>query len=139
MAKTVTRIQAIQVVLLIGALALAGRAGYLQLIRGGDYAKRAARQRTEHKHLEAPRGVIYDRGETPLATSLERYHVTIAPEQVKDKSALLRLFRSDIGGKSERLAAALRYFRTTAIRCQPCCIVRIMPCCVPSAKAGRVS
>lgn len=108
MAKPETRIQAIQVGLLIGALALAGRAGYLQLVRGGDYAKQAARQRTEHKYLEAPRGVIYDRGGTPLATSLERYHVTIAAEQVKDKATLLRIFRSDIGGKSDRLAAALR-------------------------------
>lgn len=108
MAKTETRIQAIQAGLLIGALALAGRAGYLQLIRGGDYAKSAARQRTEHKYLEAPRGVIYDRGETPLATSLERYHLTIAPEQVKDQPGLLQLFRADIGRKSDRLAAALR-------------------------------
>ena len=108
MAKTETRIQAIQAFLLIGAFAMVGRAGYLQLVRGGDYAKRAARQRTEHKILEAPRGVIYDRGGTPLASSLERYHVTIAPEQVRDQNALLRIYRTDIGGRVDRLSAALR-------------------------------
>lgn len=108
MAKTEVRIQAIQAVLLIGGLAMVGRAGYLQLIRGGDYAKRAARQRTEHKILDAPRGVIYDRGGTPLASSLERYHVNIAPEQVKDKNAMLRMYRTDVGGKVDRLAAALK-------------------------------
>lgn len=76
MAKPETRIQAIQVGLLIGALALAGRAGYLQLVRGGDYAKQAARQRTEHKYLEAPRGVIYDRGDTAgdLARTVSCHH-----------------------------------------------------------------
>ena len=108
MAKTETRIQAIQAVFLIGAVALTGRAGYLQLIRGADYAKQAARQRTEHRILEAPRGVISDREGTPLATSLERYHVNIAPEQVKDKNNLLRIFRADIGGNLNRLSAALR-------------------------------
>ncbi len=108
MARTEARIQALQAVFLVGVLAITGRAGYLQLVRGDDYAKRAARQRTAHQILEAPRGVIFDRRGTPLATSLERYHVTIAPEQVKNKPALLRLFQADIGAKVDRLRAALR-------------------------------
>ena len=108
MAKPEARILSLEVVLLLGGLAMVGRAGYLQLIKGQAYAKRAAAQRTTRQILEAPRGAIYDRNGSVLATSLERYRIDIATEQVKNRDSLLRIYRTDVGAHVDRLAAALR-------------------------------
>ncbi len=106
MAKAETRIGALQAFLLIGGIALLGRAGYLQLVKGGAYSKKAAAERTVRKELEAPRGTISDRTGTPLAISFEKYHLEIAPEQVRKVDSLLRVYRSDVG-RIDRLRTSL--------------------------------
>lgn len=108
MAKPEARIQALQGILLIGALAMAVRAGYLQLVQGRHYAQVVARQRTEHRVLEAPRGVIYDRNGTPLAASLERYHIDLAGKQIRNPDQFLALYRTDIGTRVEQVRRAIR-------------------------------
>ncbi len=108
MAKPGTRIGALQMVLVLGGLVVAGRAAYLQLFRGAENRRKAVVQRTVQKVLEAPRGVIYDRSETPLATSLERYRIDVAPEQVDRPDDLIKTYRADVGGPTDRLRAKLR-------------------------------
>lgn len=108
MARAETRIQALQGVLLIGGLAMALRAGYLQVVKGEHYAQVVARQRTERRVLDAPRGVIYDRSGTALAASLERYHVNVAGNQIRSPGPFLAIYRTDVGARVEHLARALR-------------------------------
>ena len=107
MAKPEARINVLQIFFAVGALAIAGRAGYLQLYRGAEFRRRATFQRTVHKVLVAPRGVIYDRTLTPLATSLERYRIDIAPEQVDKAAELIKVFRADLGEPVARLRQRL--------------------------------
>jgi cell division protein FtsI (penicillin-binding protein 3) len=108
MAKPAARIAAIQVVLAIGGIAVLVRAGYLQLYRGDYYHRQVTRERTVPKVLDAPRGVIYDRTGTTLATSLERYRIDISAEQVNRPEEVVRAYRADIGAKVETLRQRLR-------------------------------
>jgi cell division protein FtsI (penicillin-binding protein 3) len=69
MARPIARIVALQVALGAALLLLVGRAGYLQLVKGGEFARRAKAQRTVTRELPARRGSIYDRNGRPLAIS----------------------------------------------------------------------
>ncbi|MBM4188693.1 MAG: PASTA domain-containing protein [Gemmatimonadetes bacterium] len=107
MANVDARIKAIQAMLVVGGLAVLARAGYLQLYRGGEMRHLAESRRTVSRALPAQRGVIYDRGETALAQSLERYRIDVSAKQVKDLAALLRVYRADIGSRTEQLRSRL--------------------------------
>ena len=114
MAKPVARIVALQAALGLGLLLVVGRAGYLQLVKGGEYRRQASRQRTEQVELPARRGTIYDRNGTPLAVSQPKYHVTLALNEVRDTALLI-----------SRASARLRSVPT--------------PCGVPSGGEPRVT
>src|SRR5262245_37617964 len=91
MAKPAARILALQVALAAGLLLVIGRAGYLQLVKGGEFAEQVRKQRTVTRQLPARRGTIYDRNGTPLATSEPVYRVQIAVKEVRDTAAVVRL------------------------------------------------
>ena len=91
MARVQARIGLIQVVLAVSLLLVVGRAAQVQLLRGGEYAAEAARSRTELRTLEARRGTLYDRGGLPMAVTQEFYRVGIAPNEVEERTALLRV------------------------------------------------
>jgi cell division protein FtsI (penicillin-binding protein 3) len=114
MAKPTIRIGALQFFLLLGGLALLGRAGYLQLVKGEEYGRQARAERTVRLSLEAPRGAIYDHAGTPLAVSLERYRLGVNPAQVRRsaRDSVLRFAASDLGIATGRLRQALSGERT---------------------------
>src|SRR5262245_61844946 len=96
MAKPVTRIVALQVALGVGLLLVAGRAGWLQLVRGREFAQQAQRQRTAPRELEARRGTIYDRNRTPLVVSMPKFRVQLALREVKDTAKLIAIAATDL-------------------------------------------
>jgi cell division protein FtsI (penicillin-binding protein 3) len=67
------------------------RAGQLQLAQGARWAREAEARRTERDTLEARRGSIYDRRGVQLAVTQEFFHVGIAPNEVKERRALIRV------------------------------------------------
>src|SRR4026209_389015 len=111
MAKPVARIVALQVALGAGLLLLAGRSGYLQLVKGGEFARKARAQRTVTRELPARRGTIYDRNGSQLAASEPVYRVQISVKEVRDTALLLRR-----AARSLRVSQAslLRSFRRGA-------------------------
>ncbi len=116
MAKPVARIVALQVALGAGLLLLVVRAGYLQLVQGGDFARKARAQRTVTRELPARRGTIYDRNGNQLAASEPVYRVQISVKEVRDTAALLRR-----ASRALRIsqAALLRHFRRGADNLYP--------------------
>lgn len=90
MARVRARVGLMEVVLALSLLLIIGRAGQVQLLKGGDYAKEAARSRTELRAIEARRGTLYDRNGLPLAVTQEAYRVGIAPNEVTERTALIR-------------------------------------------------
>jgi len=105
MAKPVARIVALQVALACGLVLLVGRAGYLQLVKGGEFARKSRAQRTVTRELPARRGTIYDRNGRPLAVSEPVYRVQISVREVRDTALLLR-----------RAARSLRVSQATLLR-----------------------
>lgn len=97
MAKPAARITALQIAFGIGVVVVIGRAGWLQLIRGGELSRKAARERTKARELPASRGTIYDRNGTPLVISQPKYRVQLAIKEVKDTSLLIRRAVSELG------------------------------------------
>lgn len=91
MARVQARLGLIQAVLVLCLLVVLGRAAQVQILRGGDYAKEAARSRTELRTLEARRGTLYDRSGLSMAVTQEYYRVGIAPNEVTERTALARV------------------------------------------------
>lgn len=91
MARVQARIGLIQVVLVASFLLVVGRAAQVQLVRGRMYSAEAAKSRTELRTLEARRGTLYDRGGLTMAVTQELYRVGIAPNEVEERTALLRV------------------------------------------------
>lgn len=108
MAKAAARLGFIRFCLTVGILAVLARAAELQLVHGSEYARRAERGRTESEVLPARRGTIYDRGMFPLAETQEAYHVSLAPEQVRNRAALAAKVARALGESAADISTRLR-------------------------------
>jgi cell division protein FtsI (penicillin-binding protein 3) len=97
MARIQARLGLLQAVLGISFLVVLGRAAQVQLGQGGRYAAEASRTRTEVRTLEARRGTLYDRRELPLAVTHQFYRVGIAPNEVTERAALIRVASRQLG------------------------------------------
>lgn len=95
MAKVTVRLGAVQVVFWLAFVALLGRAGYVQLVEGAQYAATADAQRTDRLVLPAPRGTIYDRNGLPLALTQEVYHVGVADNELCPETSERRCDRNE--------------------------------------------
>jgi stage V sporulation protein D (sporulation-specific penicillin-binding protein) len=58
---------------------LSFRVGYIQIVKGEEYAKKAIEQQTKDEVVEAKRGDIVDRNGNKLAASVLRYSVWVRP------------------------------------------------------------
>ncbi|MHC4818359.1 MAG: peptidoglycan D,D-transpeptidase FtsI family protein [Planctomycetota bacterium] len=69
----------------LGALVL--RAGYIQLVRGEEFAARARQMHFKQIAVPAPRGSIFDRHGRPLVASYHACSVAADPQEVEDAAA----------------------------------------------------
>jgi cell division protein FtsI (penicillin-binding protein 3) len=97
MAKPEVRIVAIQFCLAAGIAAIVGRAAQLQLLEGSRWSREAEAQRTERAVLPARRGTLYDRNGVPLAVTQQFYHVGVAPNELGNRPAAVRLLSTQLG------------------------------------------
>lgn len=112
MAKPVARIRAVEIVFLLALVAVIGRAAHLQIIQGGHWSREASRLRTERDSMPARRGTIYDRNGSPLAVTQEYYHLGLAPNEIANRSDLVRRVSRNLGIPSARLNRDLRSGKT---------------------------
>ncbi len=91
MARMHARVGLLQAVLGLCLVVVVGRAAQVQLVQGGGYAEEATKSRTELRALEARRGTLYDRNGLRMAVTQEFYRVGIAPNEVTDRAALIRV------------------------------------------------
>jgi cell division protein FtsI (penicillin-binding protein 3) len=103
MARARARIGLLQASLVLGLLAVVGRAAQVQIVQGKRWAAEAERSRTEVEQLEARRGTLYDRNGLPLAVTQEFYRVGIAPREVTDQARLTRVAARQLGVSSAAL------------------------------------
>ncbi len=86
MARFQTRVRLLEAVFALAALVVVGRAAQLQILQGARWRAEAERVRLERIALPARRGTITDRHGIPLAVTQERYHVGIAPNELRDRA-----------------------------------------------------
>jgi len=104
----ITRASIVQAALLLFAAALVGRAAYVQLWQGRQWAAHAQRQQLSNAKLPAARGAVYDVSGVQLARSREMVTVSIAPREVREPAKVarelrkLRLDRNLIARSSDR-------------------------------------
>ncbi len=70
--------------LLLALGLLVGRAGYIQLVRGQEYARRATKQHFLEVEIPAARGRLIDRQGRPLAVSYHARTVAADPQEIED-------------------------------------------------------
>ena len=63
-------------------LLVAGRVGWIQVVKGEEYGELALQQQTKDTPIEADRGIIYDRNGEMLARSINCYTVYVAPPEI---------------------------------------------------------
>jgi cell division protein FtsI/penicillin-binding protein 2 len=69
----------------LGALVL--RVGYIQLVRGEEFAERARQMHFKQIGVPAPRGRIFDRHGRPLVASYHACSIAVDPQVVEDAAA----------------------------------------------------
>jgi cell division protein FtsI (penicillin-binding protein 3) len=85
-----SRIGIINLCLFAFALALVGRAAWVQLWQGNAWAARAVRQHFAAAPTPAPRGDVLDATGARLAESREMLRIAVAPREVRETAALRR-------------------------------------------------
>ena len=88
--KAPGRLAIVHSALIIFALALIAKAGYEQLFRSDYWSKIGQRQHYVSSGLPAPRGQILDATGRPLVESREMVRISVAPRQVRNRTALER-------------------------------------------------
>lgn len=84
------------------------RLGHIQLVKGGEFARRAWEQRTQRVVLESnERGNIYDRNLRSLLDSHYQMRVVAFPSLVADKAGTSRVLASILGVSRDEVARRL--------------------------------
>jgi cell division protein FtsI (penicillin-binding protein 3) len=107
MAKPAARLAVLQACFTLGIGAVLIRAAQLQVAQGSRWAREAEAQRTERAVLPARRGTIYDRNGVPLAVTQEFYHVGVAPNELADRRAAVRLLSGQLSLSAAAVARDL--------------------------------
>ena len=101
-----SRVSVIHLVLGVFAALLIGQAARVQLVQGKDWAEKARRQQFNRRSLTAPRGNIFDAAGNVLVQSREMFRISIAPNEVKNATALSKSLR-ELGVGREWIRASL--------------------------------
>jgi cell division protein FtsI (penicillin-binding protein 3) len=96
MARITARLLLLELAFGLAVLAVVGRAAELQLLQGSDWKREAERQRKVKLVLPAKRGGIFDRNGVALALTQEYYHVGVAPNELSDRAAAIKLLARNL-------------------------------------------
>ncbi|MCB0360130.1 MAG: hypothetical protein KDD44_10850, partial [Bdellovibrionales bacterium] len=84
-----SRIRGIGLLLVVGALTIVARLGWLQAYDRERWVALAERQRTSSLEIQGARGEIRDRAGRALATSVPTVAVGVHPHQVRDREQII--------------------------------------------------
>ncbi|MGF1508507.1 MAG: penicillin-binding transpeptidase domain-containing protein [Myxococcota bacterium] len=94
--------------LMVVGLVLVGRAFQLQLVDGETYASAAVRQATTAVEIKGRRGLIYDRQQTLLATTVEVDSVFAEPRRIESPASIAAELAPILRRPAKQLQAKLR-------------------------------
>jgi cell division protein FtsI (penicillin-binding protein 3) len=105
--RTIRRGTLLGFYLLFGALVV-GKAVKLQVLEHDRWLAAAEDQQREQVELPARRGAIFDRDGVPLALSHETYQVSIAPRELRDPRATVRVLSEGLDVPARGVEEAVR-------------------------------
>jgi len=109
--RSPTRFVSVAVLTAFILISLGGRLFQLQVVDGGEYARRAAADRTVEVPLRAPRGLIFDRAGRPVAVNVPSWTVKVRPadlpadERARVLARVARIATVDASAMADRLDA----------------------------------
>jgi len=101
-----SRVSVIHLMLALFAVLLIGQAARVQLVQGEQWAEKARRQQFNNRSFSAARGSIFDAAGNILGQSREMMRLSIAPNEVKNATALSRAMR-ELGIDNRWIRASL--------------------------------
>jgi stage V sporulation protein D (sporulation-specific penicillin-binding protein) len=87
-------------VILIAAVGLSVRLGYLMIVKSAEYATRAEALHERERSIKAERGTIYDRNGIAIATNKPVSTISVIHSQIKDSERVIQVL-SDLLGLSK--------------------------------------
>lgn len=99
-----SRFSVIHLILVIFAAGLIGQAARIQLLQGKSWGEKAKRQQFRNNRVTAPRGNIFDASGSILVESREMFRISVAPNEVKNATALSKALRGAAVGREWRRA-----------------------------------
>ncbi len=109
--RTELRIRILLGILVCGWLALAGNLWYIQVIRGEEYERLSAGNRTRTLRLPAPRGLIYDRSGIVVAGNRPGFEVFVNLPEVRDRRRTAGRLGELLGLDEEEVLRRMEGFR----------------------------
>lgn len=84
--KSRQRLIIVFTLMFLGMVLLCFKVGWVQIVKGDEYSKKASLQQTKDIPIHAKRGTIYDRNNTKLAISAPCYSVWVRPAKIGDNN-----------------------------------------------------
>lgn len=86
-------------------LILAGRLGWIQIVKGEEYKEMALERQTKDTPIEAERGVIYDSNDQIMATSIRCYTVYATPSAIdkEDRQDTAKALAKAVDGDEDEI------------------------------------
>src|SRR3989338_4613830 len=120
-----SRVQRLQVCLVVALAVLLGRLVDLQLVRGGYYRRLAEANRLRLVPEDGPRGLLVDRRGRILASNQTLFRLAIVPEEANDVPRLLARVGELLRRSPEGLQAS--FLRERSLPFLPATIVSYVP------------
>lgn len=92
-----SRLKILLVVLSGVATLVACRLVWLQVVKYGDYRSQARHQQLTPRSIQAERGQILDRNDSPMAVNVELFNVSANPSQVSDRAGTAAVLSRTLG------------------------------------------
>lgn len=87
--------------IVIVAIALGGRLGYLMIFKSEDYAKRAKQLHERERSIKAERGVIYDRSGVAIAINKPVSTISVIHSQIKEPEKVIEILSKELSLSEE--------------------------------------
>lgn len=88
-------------VILIAAIGLSARLGYLMIVKSAEYAERAEDLHERERAIKAERGTIYDKNGIAIATNKPVSTISVIHSQVTDPERVIQLLSDKLGLSKE--------------------------------------
>lgn len=88
-------------VILIAAIGLTARLGYLMIVKSAEYAERAEDLHERERAIKAERGTIYDKNGIAIATNKPVSTISVIHSQITDPEKVIQLLSDKLGLSKE--------------------------------------